>query len=97
MGRWLSMLKNEISVDLEPTKPTKPQKMTLVGLVGSESKQIEKINLPKVWNLKIRSSDGKSIDSMTMIDPLRMTESECKDHLVKQFGESRIVSFKVKA
>jgi len=125
MGRWLSKLKNEISVDLEPTKPTKPQKMTLVSLVSSESRvfkknksgrwlsqikpkntlvslvssepaQIEKINQPKVWKLKIRTSDGKSINSMTMIDPDRMSEVECKNHLARQFGIERVISFEEK-
>ena len=77
-GRWLSQIK---------------PKNTLVGLVDNEFKQIEKISLPKVWNLKIKSSDGIAINSMTMIDPARMCSQECKEHLVRQFGENRVVEY----
>ena len=78
-GRWLSQI--------EP-------KNTLVGLVGSKSSQKEKIKLPKVWRLKIRSSDGKSIDAMSMIDKHRMSRTECKAHLARQFGKDRVLEFK---
>jgi len=54
------------------------------------------IKSPKVWKLKIRSGDGKSINSMTMIDPDRMSEVECKNHLARQFGIERVISFEVK-
>lgn len=48
---------------------------------------------PKVWKLKIRSSDGARIDSITMIDPARFNREECKAHLARQFGEKRVISF----
>ncbi len=49
---------------------------------------------PKVWKLKIQSSDGKTINSMTMIDKHRMSREECKLHLARQFGENRVLEFK---
>ncbi len=62
-------------------------------LVGNESKQNEKINLPKVWKVKIRTSDGKGIDEMNMIDPVRMSQIECERVLGLKFGKDRIISF----
>ena len=59
-----------------------------------EAVKREQTKTPKVWNLQIRSYDGCRIDEMNMIDPLRMTEHECRSHLVKQFGADRIVSFR---
>ena len=52
---------------------------------------------PKVWKLKIKSSDGQTTNSMTMIDPARMSLDECKNHLDRQFGKSRIINFTEKA
>ena len=48
---------------------------------------------PKIWKLKIQSSDGATINSMTMIDKHRMSHDECKLHLDKQFGENRVLEF----
>jgi len=33
---------------------------------------------PKIWELRILSSDGKRIDGMTMIDKHRLSRDECK-------------------
>ena len=75
----------------------------LLQRARSNKSQIKKILLaiqresrnpsPKIWKLKILSSDGKRIDGMTMIDKLRMSRDECKLHLDRQFGENRIISY----
>ncbi len=59
-----------------------------------EAVKREQTKTPKVWNLVITSSDGKTINRMTMIDPQRLNELECRKHLTNQFGEDRIIEFK---
>jgi len=59
-----------------------------------ETVKREQTKTSKVWNLVIKSCDGKSISRITMIDPSRLNDLECKEHLIKQFGKNRIIEFK---
>jgi len=52
-----------------------------------------KIKPSKIWRLKIRSSDGKEINPITMIDSTSMSREECHRHLCLQFSKDRIVGF----
>jgi len=48
----------------------------------------------KKWLIEVKSLDGESINRITMIDPERLDNSQCKEHLISQFGKSRLISFK---
>ena len=75
---------------LERARKHKTQIKQILQAVKRESRTAT----PKVWKLKIRTSDGKGIDEMNMIDPARMSQIECERHLGLQFGASRIIEFK---
>ena len=74
---------------LERARKHKTQIKQILEAVKRESRMAT----PKVWKLKISSSNGQTINSMTMIDPARMSLDECKDHLDRQFGKNRIITF----
>ena len=74
---------------LERARKHKKQIKQILEAVKQESRQVS----PKKWILKIKSSDGQTIDNITMIDPARMSHDECKLTLARQFGENRIISF----
>lgn len=75
---------------LERARKHKTQIKQILQALKRESRTAS----PKVWNLKIRTSDGKTIDKMNMIDPVRMSRAECERHLGLQFGKDRIIEFK---
>jgi len=77
---------------LERARKHKTQIKQILEAVKRESRTAS----PKIWKLKIRSLNGNRINGMTMIDPARLSRKECEAHLARQFGESRIMSFKEK-
>ena len=74
---------------LERARKNKAQIKQILEAVKCDSRTAS----PIIWKLKIQSSDGQMINSMTKIDPARMSLNECKEHLDRQFGENRIISF----
>ena len=83
MGKWLKLLHEEIN--------KKECAFSLVGLVGTNSGEIEKKQCPKIWSVKIRTGDR--IDSMTIIDPERLTKEKFERMLIRKFGTERVLEF----
>ena len=80
-------------VDDELLERARKHKTQIKQILEAVKRQ-NRIAKPKVWTLKIQSLDGKTTNSMTMIDPHRMSEPECKIHLARQFGASRVLEFR---
>lgn len=73
---------------LERARKHKTQIRKILENIKQEGRQVR----PKVWLLKIKSSENETIDTMTMIDPARMTHDECQLTITSQFGIGRVIS-----